>query len=412
MAYGWSAETDEAKAVNEAVHMMEQGLGGDTPKLVTIFTTGMKYDEKKVFVGLKATLKPEVRIWGLNSDVTGTAVPDGIHSGLTIMGFSSPDMIVGVGTAKLDYRDPASYRAAGRQAILAALSDAGQSTKGPPKILFFAGLNLITDTAIFQGMEDVVGKIPIWGGNAGQESGQIIPGDGFGYSNDGVDANSVTVAALWMDSKVGVAYGYGYTEKPEHRGTVTKADIGKHIVYEIDHRPAADVYNEWTGGKVTDLIKAGGGLVPLSVIGKYGLKKPIKKDVADYLLVGFNEIYPDKSVLVAHEGLEEGTEISLVEFASEKEVTNKPGVVATIARNRGDIPKKNVAGALFLHCYAQFYVAKECGYDVDPMFSLLGRSLRGAPFAGFFGGGEIGHSPYGGNRMMAFATVVVVFGKN
>ena len=412
MACGWSTRADEVGAVAEAVKTMEQGLGANAAKLVVIFTTGMRYDETKVFAALKNLLRPEVRIWGLNSDVTGIAVPDGLHPGLTVTGFSSPDMVVGVGTARLDWQDLPSYQETGKKAILAALKDAGKSPKEPPKILFLAGPSLVTETEVFRSMENVVGKVPIWGGNAGQDRGQSIPGDGRCFSNNGADANCVSVAAIWMDSRVGVAYGYGYTDKPECRGVVTKADVGKRIVYEMNHRPAADVYDEWTGGKLTDLIRKGGGLVPLPVIGRYGLKKPIKGETDDYVWVGFTTIYPDKSVFVTHEAVEEGVELSLIELATEKEVVNKPAVIATIARNRGEIPKGNVAGALFLYCYAQFYTAQEYGYSIGPTFPLLSKSLQGAPFAGFFAGGEIGYSPQGGNRMMACSTVVAVFGKN
>ncbi|MFH0856167.1 MAG: FIST N-terminal domain-containing protein [Candidatus Omnitrophota bacterium] len=412
ISYGWSVNPNEAAAVDEAVKMMKQGLVPEPPKFVAVFTTGGKYNERKVLALLRAKLASQTRIWGLNSDLAGIAVPEGIHSGLTVAGFYSPSMTVGVGGAKLKWQDLNSYRRVGREAILEAIKNAGKTAKGPPNIILFAGLNLVTDTEICRGIEEITGVVPIWGGNAGQEVKDAPAGDGWCYSNSRVSTGFISVAAIWIDSKVGVAYGYGYSGKTEFKGLVNKADPKKRIIYEIDHRPAADVYNEWTGGKITGIIKAGGGNVPLSVNGRYGLKKPVKKGSSDYVLVGFPVVYPDKSVFVTHEGVEEGTELSLSEFSDKRDLLNKPAIIATIARNRGNIPKGNIAGALFLYCYAQLYVVKEYNYDINPAFSLLSKSLKGAPFSGFFAGGEIGHSPQGGNRMMSFSASVAVFGEN
>lgn len=415
MAYGWSDQADEVAAVEAAYNMMMQGLAGANPKFITIFTTGKKQDQVKIFTALKVKLDPSVKIWGLNSDLDGIALPNGMRPALAIMGFNSPDLVVGVGTAKLDWKDSESYGEVGKKAVQAALADAGKQAGEAPKILFFAGLNLITDIDIYKGIQEVIGEVPICGGNTGQHTGELIPGDGFVFSTDGAETDSISIALMWMSSKVGVAYGYGYTEHPEHKGTVTKSDPKKRIVYEIDNRPAADVYNEWTGGQLTDFIKNGGGMVPLPIIGRFELKKPFKKGSEDYVAVAFTEIYPDKSAFVTHEGIEEGTELTLMELSKEQDVVNKPTLVGTVARNRGGIAKEDVAGAILVYCYALLYTAKGSGYDVNPSFPLLSNSLNDAPFIGFFSGGEIGFSPNfknEGNRMMAFSNVLAVFGKH
>lgn len=414
MARGWSEKADEHEAVDEAVKMMRAGLADAAEQFVVVFTTGKKYDGKKVFDNLASALKPGVRIWGLNSDVSGISLSDGMHSGLAIMGFSSSDMVVGVGTAPLQWKDFATYKDVGKTAINAALQDAGKQASESPNVLFFAGLNLVTDTEIFRGIAEVVGNVPICGGNAGQHAGELQPGDGYVLSTTGAHTDTISVAAVWVKSKVGVAFGYGYTEHPEHTGIVTKADPEKRRVYEIDHRPAADVYNEWTGGLISDLIAAGGGIVPLSVVGRFEVKKQSTKGSVDYVEVGFTEVYPDKSVFVTHEPVEEGTQLTLMELASESDLINKPAIVAATAGKRGGIEKEEIAGAIVVYCYALLYTAQGSGYNVNAVFPLLSQSLGDAPLICIFSGGEIGHSPHfknEGNRMMAFSNVVAVFGK-
>ena len=412
MGCGYSVKTDAGEAITESIQMMNRQLGGQVPKLVTVATTGQRYDESQVFSALKSQVDAETRIWGLNSDSVGVAVPEGIKPGITLTGFCSSSMTVGVGSAAFDWQHPTCYREAGKTAIAKALADAGKDASDPPKIVFFAGLHLLTMTEAMRGVEDVIGDVPMWGGNTGAESGPQIMADGWCFDNEGAHTNTLVVAAIWTDTKVGVAYGYGYSDRPECKAVATKADFETRLLYELDGRPAADVYNEWVGGAITSIIEAGGGNVPVSIAGKYLLKKPLGSGEDDYVLVGPLSVEPDKSLFVANEGVPSGAQLSLSEFATEDTVVHKPALTALLARARARVAKDDIAGALLVICYAQHYTAQQHNYDVAPAFSYLSKNLGGAPFTGVFLGGEIGHSPKGGNRMMAFSTVVVVFGKS
>jgi small ligand-binding sensory domain FIST len=150
----------------------------------------------------------------------------------------------------------------------------------------------------------------------------------------------------------------------------------------------------------------------LDIVGTYGFRKPIQAGTSDYVIVGVMGMNPDKSLHLSHEAMDVGTEVSLIQLAVEKELVKKPAIVSVIARNRGKINKNNIAGGLLVYCSAPFMVAQGRGYDIQPTFPLLSQSLNGAPFTGFLAGGEIGHSPVGGNRMMALSAAVIVFGKN
>src|SRR5207244_2087933 len=123
------------------------------------------------------------------------------HHGLSFLGFFSNDLIVGVGTAPLDWKETGSYEETGKKAIEAALKDAGKTASETPQLLFFAGLNLITDIDIFHGIQKVIGEVPICGGNTGQNTGELIPGDGYVISNDNAAGNLISVAAIWTKTK-------------------------------------------------------------------------------------------------------------------------------------------------------------------------------------------------------------------
>jgi hypothetical protein len=58
-----------------------------------------------------------------------------------------------------------------------------------------------------------------------------------------------------------IRYAFDNSYNPtSHTGYITKAS-GR-IIYEIDRRPAAEVYNEWTNGAIADYLDGGNILSP------------------------------------------------------------------------------------------------------------------------------------------------------
>ena len=58
------------------------------------------------------------------------------------------------------------------------------------------------------------------------------------------------------------------------KGVVTKSDTENRIIYQIDGKPAAEVYNEWVGGSIATLMKKGGP-IPFEIFSEYPFAKPI-----------------------------------------------------------------------------------------------------------------------------------------
>lgn len=415
MAQAWSGAPDVHEAAQEAVSAVLDGLTGVKPQFVTLFTTGGLHDGADIYKAVKKALPEGVKLWGLNSDLYGVIDPQGIKPGISLVGFADERMVAGVAAQEFNWEDQAGYREVGRALGQKILADAGKTADEPPTLLLFAGTYMIADTEIYNGIQEVLGNVPIFGGNAGRHHGEHpTPDDGYVLTTDGVHVSSIGVAGLWLANNVGMAYGYSNIEHHEHKGVVTKADPVKRLVYEIDGRPAADVYNEWTGGLITEVIKAGGGPIPMDVIGSHELKKPVAPGSPDYVAVGVAQVLPDKSLFVILEGIAEGTEVTLLTLGSEEDVVNRTSIIATVARNRGNIKRDDVAGALIVYCMALQGTARAAGYKIDDAFPTLSLIIGNVPFAGFLAAGEIGYSPHfgeNGNRLMATSNVLLVFGK-
>ncbi len=85
---------------------------------------------------------------------------------------------------------------------------------------------------------------PIVGGSSADEQ---IAGKWREFSTDGVMADPLVVSAWFPTLARGAAFQSGYAPT-ERTGTVTRASDRQ--VLEIDGRPAAEVYSDWTDGDV------------------------------------------------------------------------------------------------------------------------------------------------------------------
>jgi hypothetical protein len=409
ISYGWSDNKDERAAVEEAVERMKQPPASEhAPKLTIVLSTSSKYDEGALHAALRKRLDSSTKIWGMTTPDRGLLTPAGRHLGISMMGVYASEMRVGVGQALLrDWKDNSLYHDVGKEAIKAALKDAGFAAGAPkPKIVLFAGLAFLTDNEIFRGIEEVIGRdIPIVGANpVGDDEWEIAGGSG--YSTEAVKKNVITVAAIWAERRIGVAYGYGY-RKTEFKGIATRSDAEKRILYEINRRPAADVYNEWVGGTLDANLIKNGGQIPFGVFAGNPFGKPIGDNPEDYVMLAPLRLNPDKSIFMSHEGIETGKEISVYKLDND-DVIVKPAIVATLAMAQGGVSRDELAGSFMLYCDAPFAGGK-ASLDgiVGPYYKRTNK-----PFIGFFASGEAGFSARGGNRTLAYSTISLVFGRS
>jgi len=254
VGYGASVKNDLKAAVAEAVQAALVPFKEETPEYAVLFST-VGYDSEILVKEVRALL-PNTKLQG-GTSMYSVFNKDGYYVGevgsLTIMLISSPKIDFGVGAADIDAIDSAEEAGspaelAGKQAILAALADAGRTVEEPPKLVYMIG-SFNNEEGLLAGIEGVLGKeIPVVGGSAFDDD---ATGKWRQFYNDDIYVNGVILTAFYTDFAVGWAYQSGY-DKTSYRGTITKAE-GR-TIYEIDNGPALDVYNDWTGGLVDEIV--------------------------------------------------------------------------------------------------------------------------------------------------------------
>lgn len=198
--------------------------------------------------------------------------------------------------------------------------------------------------------------------------------------------------------------GYNPTGKS---GIVTKTAGPRHIL-EIEGRPAAKVYDEWTGGEFTatlaekedSVILGPSSLFPLGqVCGVDDEREPVYRSMHPHLLVKqttsmtlFSDVYESQQVV-----LMSGTKDNIV---------NRIAGVATHIVRESDFTLPELRGALVVFCAGCMMFADD---KMDVAAQKLNDSLGNVPYMGIHTFGEQGRFPDGENRHgnLMFSALVV-----
>lgn len=392
IATSWSTQGDTTEAVEEAYRQLKQSLGG-VPNLVLTYYSD-NYDSKIVLERLE-TLSGNAPVQG-GTSCLGIMTQKGFHSangcGLGLWGIRDPRGSYSVGVAALN-GDP---RRAAAEATEMALAGAGR----PGEVPALMWLNSAPghEEKILLGIEDVLGpNVPIAGGSTGDNT---VTGRWKQIGAGEVHTDAVVVTAMYPSTDVAFAFHSGY-EPVQYRGRVTHAQ-GR-ILYEIDGRSAAEVYNEWTGGVIAEAL-TGGNVLPITTLHPIGREVGRVGGVPYYQLSHPNSVTPD-GALSLFSDIEEGEEIVLM-TGSKQNLVTRAGRVAESAISAGQLKPDNVSGALLIYCAGCMLTIQD---DMDKVAAGVSSVLNGHPFVGVFTFGEQGCFVGGENRHGNLMISVVVF---
>ncbi|MFX1520213.1 MAG: FIST signal transduction protein, partial [Promethearchaeota archaeon] len=306
----------------------------------------------------------ETPLWG-GTSLGGVYTPDGFIEGpdgsVGVMVVSSPETILGVGSTEVSGDGISS----GETAIKKAMKAAGKTT--PPDLVLMTSA-IGYEEGIIRGIANIVGRetFPFVGGTSADNT---IEGNWKQFDGKNVYSDRVVIGALYSELKVGFGYGHGY--KPVKSGKATKAE-GR-TLFEIDGRPAAEVYSDWTG-KSMDSIK-GGQILSESFFAPFGV--PVK---GDYRIVHMINVGDDGSMTSAAV-INEGDEVFLME-SQPPALIKETGKLFREAKEVGKISKPGFG--FLVHCAGRrLALGDEIGKVVEQVKSNLA-----APFIGFNAFGE------------------------
>lgn len=329
------------------------------------------------------------------SSCQGIMHNDGL-SDIGLFVLSDPDGDYGTACMPLGDDTYAAAKAATEQ----ALSRADREGEAPD--LIWISITPGTEEDAVRAIQDTVGNsIPIIGGSAAddQVAGGWTVSDGVRSEQAGV-----VISALFCSTPLHFAYQNGY-EPTQNTGTVTKTDGRR--VFEIDARPAATVYQEWTGGSVP--ISQGAediNILSEATLWPLGRKIGTLGDVPQFLLAHPCGANADGSIdLFAV--VEEGEEITQMS-GDETALAARAGRVADFALKAGGISADDVAGALVVYCGGCMLAVQS---RIDEVYKGVDVSLAQRPFLGVFTFGEQGAMHDVGNRHGNLMVSCIAFSK-
>ncbi|HOF04257.1 MAG TPA: FIST N-terminal domain-containing protein [Syntrophales bacterium] len=394
IAVSWSTNPDSLQAVEEAYGSLMEKLA--VPPGIILAHGSCLYDSAAQIRRL-AELAPDIPLQG-GTSCLGVMTEQGFHTrdgyGLGLLGLVDPQGHYGAGLAAIG-TDPA---AAARAALEAALSQAGRPGETPAAIL--VGSAPGHEEEIIRAIEGHVGAdVPIIGGTTADND---MSGQWRQFANGRVTDAGVSVAALFPAGEIGFSFHSGYEPTP-HRGRATRTS-GR-ILHEIDGRPAARVYNDWTDGLIAGVPATGGSLVPTATFTPLGSPVGQVRGVPYYRLSYPVEVLPDGSLLLFTDVLPD-SDIVLMRGTPESLVT-RTGRAAAAALDMAPFGAEDVQGALVLFCTGCMLAIQD---QMDIPRASLAVTLQGAPFLCAFTLGEQGCFLGGENRHGNLMVVVLVFG--
>ena len=278
------------------------------------------------------------------------------------------------------------------RALHAALDNAGCPGELPELIWIYQTPG--QEESVIEGLRRVVGdRCPIIGGSSADNE---VAGKWRQINQDGVMQDGLVVGVLFSSGGIGFMFQGGYEPSGESgivtrvvydsvgtSGIVTKS-CGRQIV-EIDGRPAAEVYNQWIGGSLSEKVKAGGNILIDTTMHPLGVDAGKIEGITHYLLVHPEKIL-DNGVLSTFADIEEGTRLYSMR-GERARLVDRAGKDASAAASTLSGGLSNLAGGLVVYCAGCMLAV---GDSMPKVSQAVTSSFGGMPFLGCFTFGEQG----------------------
>ncbi len=400
----------QPEAIKEIYRQLMREL--DTaPDLLFVYCS-IGYDISCI-VDIVLELTPNVAIHGSTS-CAGVMTQRGVASenneGLAMLGIADPQGGFGVGAASIGDNP---LRAA-ETAVNQALANADCPGEVPAMVWLSSAPGC--EEALLHGIANIFGDdVPVAGGSSADNA---LDGSWKQFDNHSVYTNGVVVTTLFPSSEVMFCFHSGY-EPTDVKGLITKAggyeatqkkgiatQTGRRTLSEIDGRPAAHTYNEWTGGIIKDQLASGGKILSQTSLNPLGRVAGHIGDIPYFQLSHPDSVTP-RGELTLFSDINTGDEVVLMRGTVDSLIA-RAGRVATSAIDTYLSSPEEVAGALVVYCAGCMLTVHD---RLEEVVDSIRAALPDTPFLGTFTYGEQGCFLNGGNRHGNLMISVLLFKK-
>lgn len=283
-------------------------------------------------------------------------------------------------------------REMGRELAREAMKKAGKSCAPS---YFFMTASPAEEEYYLKGIEDVIGRVPMFGGSAADNT---VEGKWSIICNDEVFSDGCAVAFFYTDSYMKNLYTGEYKETGKY-GVITEVR-GDRTLVSIDGVPAVKKYCEWTGKKEEEV--AGGNLLAATIFAPLGVKDPIGSVTAIRHPMAANE---DLSMNIGAK-LAVGTAVMLMEGTADSLVEANPNAIKKL-----DALMEEEAQSYFLvHCGGRRLGLQLEGAE-ERLYPAVKEYTKDKPFLMVFTFGEYGSSDHSANTVGGLSLSYTGFGK-
>ncbi|WP_291069501.1 FIST N-terminal domain-containing protein [Hyphomonas sp.] len=353
---------------------------------------------------------------GAIRQLVSSRLPDAqIHGGTSCRGSMNEERVElsgGFALSALAVWDPdgaygSSARACGdnpklaaRQALLSALEQAGRPGEVPDLVWLTAAPG--QEELAVEAIKEVVGdRALIVGGSSADND---ISGQWCQFTREAQFCEGLAVTAMFITGAVSSVFQCGYASAGRS-GRVTKSD--KRRLYEIDHRPAGDVYFDWSDRPAPHLTNGDDpkGLLPDSTLIPLGKVSGDLASVPFHLLLHPAAVHADGS-LDLFADVQEGDEVFLMQ-GTKQSIVARAGRLACLAR--ADLQSKGAqcSCALIVFCGGCMLAVEE---EMETVRRSIADTLGPIPFLVMFSFGEQGQVLGGQSQHANLMISCTIFG--
>ncbi len=365
---------------------IESSLGGKPDLVIASYTAHSPTDD--IAAALEQAF-PATAIMG-SSSCRGVLTNHGLSEfqqpGFALWAMKDDDGDFGCGFS--DFGD--DVHGAVEQALDAAIEQADRDGEIPDLVWVHSAPG--QEECVVGTLNDLLdGDVLIVGGSSADED---LSAKWSCFASTASSANGVAVAVFYTSFHVSSSFENGYIPT-ESVGIATRTE-GR-VVYEIDHQPAARVYNQWVNG----LVDLEAQPLPVHVLGTSTLQ-PIGVAVGDvggipYYNLAHPETYTVDEALSFFCDIREGEQLTLMQ-GTQDNIISRPGRVANEATNAlttSESAELELVGGLFIFCGGCLLAVEDRAAEIkDHIQPTMGQ----APFLCAFTFGEQGRFVGGQNR--------------
>jgi hypothetical protein len=281
--------------------------------------------------------------------------------------------ISGVRAAVAGEAVAAGDEATGRRLARSALTGLGLASQA--RVALFHGTPGCEE-ALFRGVGAELGpKVALLGGSAADDD---LSGTWSVFTHRQRLTAGAAVSVLEWPGKVVAPFLSG-AMPTEHKGLVTRAE-GR-TLYEIDGRPAAEVYNGWMGDALHAALQAGGVILGETTLTPLGVMRP-----GGVTLVHPERVVLPERALATFAAVRAGEVVTLVR-STKLGMQGRPANMVMRALGEAGIRPEQIQGVLLVYCAGCMLAIQS---SAEAMVSTLQAVTGKVPLAGAFHFGEQG----------------------